>query len=396
MARNTFDILGMMAGLMMASVSTLALAEEAAAPQKPPQLPAIVVTKTVEKDLTARILATGTIRPVNEVLVQPQVEGLSIKSLKADQGDEVEADAVLATLNDDALLLAKSQLQASRAKAEAGLAQVKAQLAEAEANAEEARRQADRAVSLSGSGTMSTAQADQLKAAATAAEARVRSATQAIAVGEADIKVVDAQIADTDLKLARTSVKAPVAGTISLRNAKIGAIASGSGQPLFTIIQDGTVELVADVAESDILPLKIGQKAVITLAGSTQTVTGSVRLVSPTIDPTTRLGTVHVIIDDPEKARSGMYGSAAIIIDEQRGVALPLTAVTSGQDGSTVRKVENDIVRLISVKTGIQDGNFIQIVEGLKAGEDVVAKAGAYVRDGDHIAPVRQEPAASN
>lgn len=396
MARNTFDILGMMAGLMMASVSTLALAEEAAAPAKPPQLPAIVVTKTVEKDLTARILATGTIRPVNEVLVQPQVEGLSIKALKADQGDVVEADAVLATLNDDALLLAKSQLQATRAKAEAGLAQVKAQLAEANANAEEARRQADRAVSLSGKGTISTAQADQLKAAATAAEARVRSASQAIAVSEADIKVVDAQIADTDLKLARTSVKAPVAGTIALRNAKIGAIASGSAQPLFTIIQDGAVELVADVAESDILPLKIGQKAVITLAGSTQTVTGSVRLVSPTIDPTTRLGTVHVIIDDASKARSGMYGSAAIVIDEQRGIALPLTAVTTSQDGSTVRKVEKDVVRLISVKTGIQDGNFIQIVEGLKAGEDVVAKAGAYVRDGDHIAPVRQEPVASN
>lgn len=381
--------------LLMASVSTFAFAEEAK-PKEEQHLPAIVVTRTIEKMLSERVLATGTIRAVNEVLVQPQVEGLSIRSLNADAGDRIEAGAVLATLNDDALLLSKSQLAASRAKAEAGLAQIKAQLAEAQANADEAKRQADRAASLSKKGTISTAQADQLKAASEGAEARVRSATQAIGVGEADIKLVDAQIADIDLKLARTSVKAPVSGMISLRNAKVGAIASGAGQPLFTIIEDGALELVADVSESDILPLKAGQKATIALAGSTEKVSGSIRLVSPTIDPATRLGTVHVAIDDDSKARSGMYGSAAIIVQEAEGVALPMTAVTTGDGESSVRKVENDIVKLVLVKTGIQDGNLIQIVEGLKVGEDVVAKAGAYVRDGDRIAPVREEPGVSN
>ncbi len=396
MARNHFRIVSMTAALLMASAAVSVRAEDAAAPKTEQQLPAIVVIKANERPMVGKIVASGTIRPVNEVLVQPQVEGLSIRELKADVGDRVEADAVLATLNDDSLLLSKSQLQATKAKAEAALLQIKAQLAEAEANAAEARRQADRARTLSGKGTISSAQADQLEAAAVGAEARVTSATQAIGVGEADLKVVDAQIADIDLKLARTNVKAPVSGLISVRNAKVGAIASGSAQPLFTIEQDGALELVADVSESDILPIKAGQKATIALAGSKKTVSGVVRLVSPTIDPATRLGTVHVALDDDEQARSGMYGNASIVTAEDTGVALPLTAITTADGATTVRKVENDIVKLVTVETGIQDGDMIEIRKGLKAGDEVVAKAGAYVRDGDHIKPVREQAAASN
>lgn len=396
-ARNRFRLIGMTAALLLASTAGFVRAEEAAAPAPAAQqLPAIVVIKATEDKLTGKIVASGSIRPVNEVLVQPQVEGLSIRELKADVGDRVKEGDVLAVLNDDALLLSKSQLTATRAKAEAGVMQVKAQLAEAEASAAEARRQADRARTLSGKGTISSAQADQLEAAAVGAEARVTSARQGIGVSEAELKVIDAQIADIDLKLARTNVKAPVSGLISVRNARVGAIASGAGQPLFTIEQDGALELVADVAESDILPMQNGQKAVIVLAGSRSQVTGTVRLVSPTIDPQTRLGTVHVAIDDDAQARSGMYGSASIIIAEETGVALPLTAITTAEGATTVRKVENGVVRLVEVETGIQDGDRIQIRKGLKAGDEVVAKAGAYVRDGDRIQPVRSQTAESN
>jgi HlyD family secretion protein len=53
-------------------------------------------------------------------------------------------------------------------------------------------------------------------------------------------------------------------------------------------------------------------------------------------------------------------------------------------------------VKFAEVETGIQDGAYIEIVKGLKDGEEVVAKAGAYVRDGDRITPVREQPSASN
>ncbi|CDN55056.1 Putative efflux transporter, membrane fusion protein subunit; putative HlyD family secretion protein [Neorhizobium galegae bv. officinalis bv. officinalis str. HAMBI 1141] len=390
------------ASIALAATSALspssAFAQEAAAKPAPAQteikLPSIVVTEAIEKPLVDRVIATGTVRPVEEVYVQPLVDALSIKTLNADVGDEVKADSVLAMLNDDALLLQKSQLQANKAKAQAAVAQYQAQVIEAQANVADTTRQRDRLQKLSQSGTGTVSQLEQASAAVEVAQARLNAAKQAVAVGESDTKVVEAQIEDINLKLARTGVKAPVAGVISARTAKVGAIASGTGNPLFTIIKDGAIELVADLSETDIQKIKAGQKAIVTVAGGKVKIEGKVRLVSPTVDAVTRLGAVHIVIDDETGARSGMYGSAEIVITETNALALPLSAVTTGRNGSTARKVEDNVVKQVKIETGIQDGGFVQVVSGLTAGDIVVAKAGAFVRDGDKIAPVPAEPAA--
>lgn len=367
-------------------------AQPAAASQ--PKLPSIVVTETVTKPLVDRIVATGTIKPVQEVYVQPLVEGLSIKMLNADIGDQVKADSVLATLNEDALLLEKSQLEANKAKAEAGLAQYKAQVIEAEANLADATRQRDRTKRLSQSGTSTVSQVEQAEALVEVRQAQLNAAKQSVAVGESDIKVVEAQIEDIDLKLARTGVKAPVSGVVSARSAKVGAIASGTGEPLFTIIRDGAIELVADLSETDIQKIEVGQKALVSVAGGKTRIEGKVRLVSPIVDAATRLGAVHIVINDESGARAGMYASAEIVVTETSALALPLSAVITGRDGSSARKVEDNVVKQVKIETGIQDGGFVQVVSGLEAGDLVVAKAGAFVRDGDKIAPVPAEPAA--
>ena len=389
-------VLSLVAGLALALSASTSLAQEAAAPapaQTEIKLPSIVVTEAVQKPLVDRVIATGTVKPIEEVYVQPLVDGLSIKTLSADVGDEVKADSVLATLNEDALVLQKSQYEANKAKAEAGVAQYRAQVIEAEANLADATRQRDRTQRLSQSGTSTQSQVEQSQALFEVSQARVNAARQAVTVGQSDIKVVDAQIDDVNLKLARTGVKTPVAGVISARSAKVGAIASGQAtSPLFTIIKDGAIELVADLSESDLPKIKLGQTAMVTIAGGRTKVEGKVRLISPTVDATTRLGAVHIVIDDESGARAGMYASAEIVISEANALALPLSAVTTGRNGSTARKVEDNVVKQVKIETGIQDGGFVQVVSGLTAGDIVVAKAGAFVRDGDKIAPVPAEP----
>ncbi|CAD7050623.1 efflux RND transporter periplasmic adaptor subunit [Pseudorhizobium endolithicum] len=360
------------------------------------KLPSIIVTQVAERHLTDRVIATGTIRPVQEVYVQPLVDGLSIRSLEADVGDMVKADQVLATLNEDALVLQKSQLEANKAKAEAGLAQYRAQVIEAQANLDDAVRQRDRAVKLGKTGTSSVSEVERATAAAEVAEARLQAARQSVAVGEADIKVVESQIADIDLKLARTGVTTPYAGIVSARHAKVGAIASGAGEPLFTVIRDGALELVADLSETDIRKIKPGQNAVVSIAGGAGTLEGEVRLVSPTVDPVSRLGFVRIDIDEKSGARAGMYGSAEIIVSETTALALPLSAVTTAREGSFARKVEDGIVKQVEIEAGIQDGGFVEVASGLKAGDMVVEKAGAFVRDGDRINPVQADQAVSN
>jgi HlyD family secretion protein len=394
MFRNASAKSVLMAATLSLAASVAIAQEQPAAPAQ--NLPAIIVTAAESRDLVDRVVSTGTLRAEEEVQIQPQVEGLQIQSLNADVGDTVQADAVVAKLSEDTLLLQRSQYLANRAKAEAALAQYQAQLVEAEASLNDAQRQFERATRLVSSGSVSTSQKEQAETSLASATARVETARQAITVAEADIKVVDTQIADTDLRLARTDIKSPVTGTISVRNARIGAIATGAGQPLFTVIRDGQIELVADVPENDILRLKQGQKAAVTIAGSTQPLTGSVRLISPVVDPVTRLGAVHIALDDDLAARSGMYGSAAIIVSEAEGIALPLSAITTEGGKTTVRKVLDGTVQMVEIKTGIQDGSYIQVTEGLDEGDKVVAKAGVFVRDGDKINPVEDTSSVSN
>ncbi len=169
----------------------------------------------------------------------------------------------------------------------------------------------------------------------------------------------------------------------------MGGVVAGSGPPLYTIIRDGLIEMKAEVAEADLIKLAVGQPATVKLAGSSTTVPGKIRMVRPTVDPQTRLGTVHITVADAAKARAGMYASATIIAEEKQAVVLPRTSVTSAHGVSMVRKVENGVVRLVPVTVGIQDGPFVEILSGLEAGEQVVAKAGAFVRDGDRIIPVK-------
>lgn len=391
------------AKFILATVAMLAagpvMAENAApaADAKPAvNAPAIVVTEVTQRKLTDHVLTAGTVQPVEEVYVQPLVEGLSIKSLQADTGDKVKAGDVLATLMDDTLILQKSQLEANKAKLFATRAQAEAQKLQAKTNADEANRQRDRAVTLGKSGTISQAQIDQLTATATSAAAALNSAEQALKANDADMKVIESQIDNINLQLSRTQIKAPVDGLISARNAKIGAIASGAGQPLFTIIRDDALELKADLAEEDVLKVAKGQKVLVSLPGGGKPISGTVLKVDPTVSATTRLGSVEVKIDDPETVRSGMYAQADIIVAERTTPSLPITAVTTSSDGTTARMVKDDTIHIAKVETGIQDGQYIEILKGLQPGDKVVAKAGAYVRDGDRVKPVESLSAATN
>jgi HlyD family secretion protein len=88
-----------------------------------------------------------------------------------------------------------------------------------------------------------------------------------------------------------------------------------------------------------------------------------------------------------------MFIDAEILVTEREGVAVPVTAVGSAPTGTTVMKVTDGVVSRVVVKTGIRDGGWIEIVEGIAPGDTVVTKASAFVRDGDRINPV---PMATN
>ena len=225
-------------------------------------------------------------------------------------------------------------------------------------------------------------------AAATSADAGVLVAQQMLESARANQTLAEAQAANIDLQLSRTEVKAPVAGEITARNARTGAIASAASGPMFVLIRDGALEMRADIAERDLLRLAPGQKATLRLAGGGADLSATVRLVEPGIDPASRLGRARLTIDDPTQVRPGMFAEATITITTHDAVAIPVTAVGSANGESTVMKVTDGIVSRVEITTGIRDGGWVEVLSGLKGGETIVTKAGAFVRSGDRIQPV--------
>ncbi len=356
-------------------------------------LPAITVSPVARRVLRDRVIASGLIGPVEEVRVQPLTEGQPIEALLADVGDRVAAGQVLARLSPSTLQLQRSQLDASLAQAVANIAQGEAQLVEATASADEAKRVSDRNAALKDQNIVSQAVADQAQAAYAAAAARATAARQALIAAQAQAELVRAQIANIELELSRTEVKSPVAGEVAGRNAVIGAVATATGAPMFTLIRDGALELRADVAEGDLIRLAPGQTARVTATGGSAPLTGHVRLVEPVIDTTTRLGRARIAVDDASAVRSGMFADAEILIAEREILAVPISAVGAQGGAASVMRVRDGKVARTPVTTGIRDGGLVEITSGLDEGDLVVTKAGSFVRDGDRINPV---PAATN
>jgi HlyD family secretion protein len=374
--------------LLASALPFAALAEGETPAAAPANLPAISVVAAESSRLTDRVIASGLIGAVETIFVQPQIEGQAIDEILVDVGDDVVQGQLLARLSDTALQLQKSQLEASMASVEAQIAQARAQITDAETARNESMKQWDRTEKLLANGNVSEAAADQVKAAATSADVRLTVSRQGLLSAQAQLKVVEAQMADVDLRLLRTNVIAPVAGKITAKNAMVGAIASGAGQPLFVIAREGRLELIADIAEIDILKLQPDQKAVMEVVGLAEPITGTVRLVEPTLNTATRLGRVKIALDDSSAVREGMFAEADITTAERDTLVVPVSAVGGSADAPTVFKVTDGKVIQTAVKTGIRDGGLIEIVEGLAKGDLVVAKAGAFVRDGDRVNPV--------
>jgi HlyD family secretion protein len=379
--------------LVAALIAALALPVQAAGTAEPEaaeavQPPAITVLTVGTRLLRDRVIASGLVAAVDRVDVAPLIEGQPIEALLADVGDTVVAGQVLARLSEATLELQRTQGEAQLAAARASVAQAEASVLEARTSAAEARRQAVRARTLADQGVGPKATADQAEANATAAAARVGVAEQALAAAQAQVALSEASLASLVLQWTRTEVKAPVGGTVVARNARIGSIASAAAAPMFTIVRDGALEVLADLAEADLVRVAPGQPAGLRAVGQAAPFAGRVRLVEPSIDTTTRLGRVRVAVETGAPVVMGMFVEAEIVAAEREAIAVPVTAIGANEGQATVMKVTDGRVARVPVQTGIRDGGWIEIAAGLAAGDTVVAKAGAFVRDGDRITPV--------
>jgi HlyD family secretion protein len=382
-------------GVLLVAAPGLAQAEDAAkpAPAAALQGPAVSVFTAARAEVSELVQITGTLIPREEVLVSPEVEGLGVSEVLVDIGDKVEKGQVLARLNKDTLDAQVAQYDAQLAQGDASKAQAEAQLAQAKANRLLAGRALDRTEALKAKGFATTATLDQGQASAAVNDALVDAAKKSIDVTVASRKATQAQKDQVLWRIGRAEVRSPSDGVVSQRNVRLGQIGSSAGNAMFRIIENGDVELEAELPDVSLPRVAKGMPVVVLPAGLTEPLTGTVRLIAPEIDKATRLGKIRVALKQDERLRIGGSASGTIEIGRKTAVTLPIAAVSYDKDGAYVQLVKDNRIKTMRVTVGLRGAQLVEVATGLEVGDQVVARAGTFVRDGDKVRPV---PAATN
>jgi HlyD family secretion protein len=346
----------------------------------------VTVVRVAPADFTETVLATGSLVPREEILVGPEVEGLRVTEVLADEGQRVKMGDVLARLVSDTLEAQLAQNEAGLARATAAIAQANSAIIQAEARVTETRNAFERAKPLKAAGHMADAAYDQREQAARTAEAQLVAAHDGLKVAQAEKAQIEAQRREINWRRGRTEVVAPADGIISRRMARVGAFAAGAAEPMFRIVAKGEVELDAEVTETRVGAVKEGQKARVETAGVV--VEGTVRLVSPEIDKATRLGRVRIYLGDNPALHVGAFARGSIEVAKGRGLAVPASAVLYETEGAQVQVVRNNRVETQKIVPGLAAGALVEVKKGLSEDGVVVARSGTFLRDGDAVRPV--------
>jgi RND family efflux transporter MFP subunit len=353
---------------------------------------AVTVVRAAQADFVETVLATGSLVAREEILVGPEVEGLRIIEVLADEGMRVKKGDVLARLVADTLDAQVAQNDAALARATASIAQARSSIVQAEARLVESRNAFERAKPLRDAGHMAESAYDTREQAARTAQAQLVAAQDGLKAAEAEKAQIEAQRRELVWRRGRTEVVSPADGIVSRRMARIGGYAAGAAEPMFRIVANGEVELDAEVVETRMGAIRVGQRARVDVAGAGE-ITGTVRLVSPEVDKSTRLGRVRIYLGDNPALRVGAFARGSIETASGNGLAVPASAVLYGPDGASVQVVRGNRVETRRIKPGLASGALVEVREGLAEGDLVVARSGTFLRDGDAVRPVAGERA---
>jgi HlyD family secretion protein len=352
---------------------------------------ATTLARAERHSITEMLTVTGSLVAQEETVVGAEVDGLRIIEILADVGDRVEQGQVLARLDGTMLRTQLAQNASMIAIAQASIAQMEASIAETQANEAEAADALKRAQTLVASGTTSPVQLLARETEAKVAISKATAAEENLRMAKAEEAFAEAQRSEINLKIARTELKAPTAGTISHRAARLGAVAGTAGEPLFRLVRDSEIEFDAEVPEAALPQIVPGQNVEVWLPGVSQAIGGCVRLVDPSVDKNSRLGRVAIALSHHPALKAGVFARGDITLGDRLAVTVPLSAVLFGKDGPYVQVATNNVVEIRNVETGLKRGARVEIVNGLIEGQEVVARAAAFTRPGERIMPVRDE-----
>ncbi|WP_052288551.1 efflux RND transporter periplasmic adaptor subunit [Leptolyngbya iicbica] len=394
-------LLGVGLGVAIALIGSRFLASDSGPvePSTPAEATSSVSAQTVTVapvqvgQVAEQLTVTGTVNPADLLAVTPQLSGLQIQQVLVNEGDRVAAGQPLVILDDTNLRTDIQRAQAQLEVAQAQLQQQQANLAQARAQFAEAETNRQRYQSLAAQGAVSSEEADRRATQAVTARAAVGVAQANVTSAEANIRSQQSEISRLQTELTRTTVVAPLAGIVAERPASVGDVSSTATE-VVSLIQGNQLELFAEVPQAQLTQVSVGAPVRVTSSTDPNIrVEGTVQEIQPLVDPQTRTAQVVIRLPESERLRSGMFLTAAIQSGQRSGLTIPAEALLPQPDGSVrvylLGPDQTAVARTVEIGARVpgtgEEGDRVEILQGLDSGEQVIVAGASYVQDGDTV-----------
>ncbi|WP_075351413.1 efflux RND transporter periplasmic adaptor subunit [Algoriphagus marinus] len=384
----------------------------------------VEVSKAAKTKIVEKVSASGEIQPEVEVKLSPDVAG-EIIELNIEEGDSVEVGKLLVKIRPDNFISALDRTKANLNQQLANLAQAKASLQRSEAQFTQAELNFERQKKLYEQKVISDADYETAQANYISAQKDLEAAKQNVVASEFIIKSSQATVNEAAENLRLTNVYSPVSGIVSNLLVEQGERVVGTqqmaGTEMLTIADLSKMEVRVDVNENDIVRLSLGDTTVIDVDAYAYTGKKFMGIVTSIANTANAKSSPDAVTEFKVKIRilnssyqdlvqegkkypfrPGMTASVEILTtSKNNALAVPLSAVTTRDNqldtlaGGTTKSKElvfiNDggVAKLRQIKTGISDFQNIEVLDGIKEGEEIIS--GPYfivskeLKDGDKV-----------
>jgi RND family efflux transporter MFP subunit len=321
------------------------------------------VVKAEARDIPVEVQAPVDLRPLTQADAVAKTIGY-LDAVLVDRGDVVKAGQTVAVVR-------PSDLPDQLAVARGTLAQSQAQVTLARINLERAQKLAQEGL---------------------ATQAELQSTTSALTIAEAMAQASKAQIGALATRLGENKLVAPMDGVVASRRLDPGALVGPTTGAVLTVVRIDTLRVFVSVTERDAAALAVGQPARVTVdALPGQSFEGQVVRLAPSFDPISRTLDAEVHLPNPKRElRPGMYGRAFIrLAVHPQAVVVPATAVQISNRQRHVFVIEGEKARKRAVETGVDAGTWLEVLSGVKGGEEVVIAGADGLADSMTVRPSR-------
>ncbi len=321
------------------------VAENDADSEEDEEIPVPVeVAEVTTGAIASYISATANLVAEDQVKVLAEAEG-RVERLQVEEGDLVSKGQVLAVLVQDEAKIAKSKVDLKASNARAAL---------------------DRAKDTHDQGLISAETYDTL---------------------EMEYEFARQEVAEAEWRLAKTVIRAPFSGRVTERFITLGQHLR-PGDELFTVADYDPLVARIYLPERDVMELEEGREVRITLAANAEfSFTGRVRQIAPVVDTAT--GTVKVTVEavqPPAGVRPGAFVSIGIVREQHpSALLLPRVSVIRELRAAHVFVTEDDTAVKKAVELGLEEGDVVEVLSGVSAGDKVVVAGQGGLDDGQKI-----------